>query len=193
MTKAQRRAASQPGPLACGTLPISDRLSLRLLEPEDASELHALVAANRAYLARWLPWAEGQALADTEGFIDRCMAQLLANGGFQAAVVRDGSIVGVAGFLPVDWSRRSAGIGYWLAEEHQGNGTMTAAIRLLVDHAFATWELDRVEIRVATENRRSRAIPERLGFRQEGVLRGAELVGGRRLDLVVYARYRSAD
>lgn len=94
----------------------------------------------------------------------------------------------MAGFLPIDWVRRSAGIGYWLAEKHQGRGTMTAAVRLLADHALATWVLSRVEIRVATENHRSRAIPERLGFSQEGILREAELVGDRHLDLVVYAR-----
>ncbi|HEY2333416.1 MAG TPA: GNAT family protein [Solirubrobacterales bacterium] len=48
----------------------------------------------------------------------------------------------------------------------QGSGTMTAAVRLLVDHALTVWQLNRVEIRAAVENRRSRAIPKRLGFRQ---------------------------
>jgi ribosomal-protein-serine acetyltransferase len=43
---------------------------------------------------------------------------------------------------------------------------MTAAVRLLVDHALTVWQLNRVEIRAAVENRRSRAIPKRLGFRQ---------------------------
>ena len=48
---------------------------------------------------------------------------------------------------------------------------MTAAVRLLADHALTVWQLNRVEIHVVTENRRSRAIPERLGFREEGMLR----------------------
>jgi ribosomal-protein-serine acetyltransferase len=64
---------------------------------------------------------------------------------------------------------------------------MTAAVRLLVDHALTEWQLNRVEIRVAVENLRSRAIPERLGFSQEGTLRKADLVDGRYLDSVVYS------
>jgi ribosomal-protein-serine acetyltransferase len=64
---------------------------------------------------------------------------------------------------------------------------MTAAVRLLVDHALTIWRLNRVEIIVATENRRSRAIPERLGFREEGTLWQFQLVGGRYLDCASYS------
>jgi ribosomal-protein-serine acetyltransferase len=48
-----------------------------------------------------------------------------------------------------------------------------------------------VEVRAAPENRRSRAIPERLGFREEGQLREAERVKGRYLDSVVYGMLAS--
>ena len=44
-----------------------------------------------------------------------------------------------------------------------------------------------MEIQAATGNHRSRAIPERLGFQQEGVLREYERVGERYLDIVVYS------
>ena len=64
---------------------------------------------------------------------------------------------------------------------------MTAAVRAYVDHAFGTWKLNRVTIQAAVDNARSRAIPERLGFRQEGILRETERVGERMLDGVVYA------
>jgi RimJ/RimL family protein N-acetyltransferase len=60
-------------------------------------------------------------------------------------------------------------------------------IGALVDHAISGWELDRVEIRAALENRRSRAIPERLGFRLEQTLPEAETIDDRKLDSVVYA------
>jgi RimJ/RimL family protein N-acetyltransferase len=88
--------------------------------------------------------------------------QVADNDGFQTAIVCDGSIVGAAGFHGVDWVHRSTSIGYWL------------------DAAPQERHLNRVEIRAAPDNLRSRAIPERLGSRQEGVLREAERVGERR-------------
>lgn len=168
--------------------PLAENPDLRLLEESDAAELHALIEANRVYLARWLPWAAAQTFEDTAGFIRRTREQLLANNGFQLAILSEQRIAGVVGYHGVDWARRSTRIGYWLAEEHQGQGTMTAAAVILVDHALSVWELDRVEIRAAVENRRSRAVAERLGFREENTLREAEQVGDRFLDQVVYAK-----
>lgn len=172
--------------MGCG-FTISGGCRLRLLAEADAGALHALIEANRARLSPWFAWGEGQTFEDTLGFIRGTEAQLAANDGFQAAIVCGEEIVGVVGFPGVDWRRRLARIGYWLDAGQEGKGTMTAAVRALTEHAFSVWELHRVEVRVATENRRSRAIPERLGFRQEGTLRGAERVGGRYLDSVVYS------
>ncbi len=166
---------------------LSEGRWLRLLEESDAQELYAAIDANRDHLARWMPWAAGQTPEDTLAFIGRTREQLAGNDGFQAAVVEDGRIAGVIGFHGVSWQHRSTGIGYWLAESAQGRGTMTRAVRALVEHAFGTWGLHRVEIRAAVDNSASRAIPERLAFTQEGVARAAERVGERYLDLAVYA------
>ncbi len=168
-------------------LQLSDACWLRLLEDSDADELYALIDANRAYLSRWMPWASTQSLDDTLEFIRTTRRQLAENDGFQAAIIFEGNIIGVVGFHAVDWTHRTTSIGYWLAEQHQGNGTMTQAAHALVDHALGTWELNRVEIRSAPENLRSRAIAERLGFREEGTLQQAEQIGDRYLDNVVCA------
>jgi ribosomal-protein-serine acetyltransferase len=160
---------------------------LRLLEESDAQELYAVIDANRDHLARWMPWAAGQTLEDTLAFIQRTREQLASNDGIQTAVIEDGRIVGVIGFHGVSWQHRSTSLGYWLAESAQGRGTVTHAVKTLVDHAFGTWRLHRVEIRAAVDNTRSRAIPERLAFTQERVAREAEQVGGRYVDLAVYS------
>jgi ribosomal-protein-serine acetyltransferase len=166
---------------------LADRRELRVLEDSDAYELHALIETNRAYLARWLPWASGQTLDGTRAFIMHTRKQLSGNDGFQCAILDDGRIIGVVGFHRVDWANRGTSLGYWLAESAQGQGTMTLAVRSLIDWAFEGWALNRVEIRAAVDNARSRAVLHRLGLREEGVLRGVERIGGRYLDHVVYA------
>jgi len=162
-------------------------VGLRLVREDDAEELGALIDANREHLVPWMPWAAGQGEVETLAFLRRAGQQLQANDGFQAALVVEGAIAGIAGFHRVDWVNRTTSIGYWLAAERQGRGTMTAAVAALARHALDAWGLNRVEIRAAVENRRSRAIPERLGFRQEATMRRAERVGDRSLDLVVYS------
>jgi len=171
---------------------LSEGCHLRLFEEADAEEFHRLIEANRAHLVPWMPWAADEAPEGTLRFIRLTRRQVADNDGFQVAIVCDGRIVGAVGFHGVDWTHRSTSIGYWLDTGHQGRGIMTRAVRALVDHALRGWELNRVEIRAAPDNRRSRAIPERLGFRQEGVLREAERVGDRYLDSVVYAMLPSA-
>ncbi len=64
---------------------------------------------------------------------------------------------------------------------------MTRACRALVDYAFAKLQLNRVEIRCATGNLRSQAIPERLGFTREGTLREGEWLYDHFVDLIVYS------
>lgn len=161
---------------------------LRLVAADDADELYRLVDANRAHLAEWLPWVPAASLDSIREFIGRALRQADEDDGFQATIVDEaGAIAGFIGFHAVDWNHRSTGLGYWLAEDRQGRGTMTEAVRALTSLAFEAWHLNRVEIRVAVGNTRSAALPERLGFVKEGVLRQAERHGGQFKDTVVYS------
>ncbi|MBS1878722.1 MAG: GNAT family N-acetyltransferase [Actinobacteria bacterium] len=168
-------------------LEIDRRLSLRPVADGDAEPLYGLIEGDRERLARWLPWAAEQTLAGTREFVAKSRAQQAREDGFQAVLLRDGVVAGIAGYHCIDRLNRATSIGYWLAARHQGEGLMTAAVRALVDHAFGSWGLNRVAIEAAVANRRSRAIPERLGFTEEGVLRESELIAGRFLDGVLYS------
>ena len=63
---------------------------------------------------------------------------------------------------------------------------MTRACRALVDYAFSELGLNRIEIQCAVQNVKSRAIPERLDFTQEGVIRQAEWLYDHYNDHVIY-------
>ncbi|MBI1248633.1 GNAT family N-acetyltransferase [bacterium] len=162
-------------------------LSLELLEPQHAAEIFAVVDANREHLRPWMPWVDSTvSVADVEAFISTTLTQVANNDGFQTAIRADEKIVGVIGMHKIDWRNKSTSLGYWLAKEAQGKGIMTKTCAAYVAHSFSELGLHRMEIRCATENSRSRAIPQRLGFVSEGTVRDAEWVNGRYVDHVVY-------
>ncbi len=164
-----------------------DGVSLRLLEERDASELAQVVDASREYLARWMPWAASHTEESSLEFIRATRRQIGENNGIQTAVTIDGRIAGTVGFHHVSWEDGNTEIGYWLAEQYQGRGVITAAVRAYTDHALRAWGLQRVEIEAAVDNPRSRAVAERLGFQSEGVRRQAHRIGDRHYDMVVYS------
>ena len=63
---------------------------------------------------------------------------------------------------------------------------ITRVLRGAADYLFGELQLHRVEIRCGTGNRRSCAIPQRLGFTREGVSREAEWVNDRWVDLAIW-------
>jgi ribosomal-protein-serine acetyltransferase len=162
--------------------------ALRPLTRRDVPELFALVDANREYLREWLPWLDSTRHEDdVRTFVEDARQKAAAGVSVQFAIVSDGRIVGVVGFHEIDRADDAVGIGYWVAESEQRRGLVTRGVRALSEMAFGELGLRRVEIHVATENARSRAIPERLGFRHEGVRPQAERLYDRYVDLDVFS------
>lgn len=169
-------------------LPIDAQLELRLFEDEDAATLFGLIERNRGYLREWLPWVDYQtSVEDSLGFVKHSIQRYLDNDSISAAIQYRGQLAGVISFHSVNWPNRQVEIGYWLSADFQGQGVMTRACRAMLDYAFHKLQLNRVSILCATGNARSRAIPERLGFTQEGILREGEWLYDHFVDLVVYS------
>ncbi len=175
-------------PLPGFCYPVDEDIQLCLLELRHAESVLRLVEENREYLSRWLPWAlEGPALEKTEAFIRGQLEKFIQGRALPTGIWYQGELVGLISYNRIEPHLRVGEIGYWLAEAYQGRGIMTRACRALVSYGFRVLGLQRIEIRVATDNLRSRAIPERLGFRKEGVLRRSARLGDRYLDMIMYA------
>ena len=167
--------------------PIKNDIELRLIEERHTDEFFALVQRNYERLFVWCPWLnEVETVERTRAFI-KCKLWHFADGnGFTAGVFDNGKLVGVIALEYIDRVNLATEIGYWLDAEAEGHGMVVNACRALIDHAFYDLKLNRVQIRCASENTRSRAIPEKLGFVQEGCVRQCEVLHDRTVDLVIY-------
>jgi ribosomal-protein-serine acetyltransferase len=172
-------------PVLC--IPIDEEIELRLHEEQYAQEYFALIERNRAYLREWMPWAADEgSLAETKADMKQTLLQFANNEGLQTGIWYQNRLVGGIGYPRLDWTNRKVEIGYWIDASMQGKGLVTKVCRALVIYAFDEYHLNKVEILCATGNTRSRAIPERLGFTQEGIIRQAERFNDHYNDLVVY-------
>lgn len=168
-------------------LRVDDELEIKVLQLHHADEVYRATIENKTFLSRWLPWVEGTFSSDdTLSFIAGELEKFAARRGMTFGIWANGVYAGNISFNTIDSHHRKAEIGYWLAERYTGQGIMTRACRALLGFAFGELRLHRVEIRAAVGNSASRAIPERLGFRQEGIVRGVERIGDEYVDHVIY-------
>lgn len=169
------------------SLPLKESVQLKPLRSGHARELLQLIEGSRHTLGPWMPWTQQlRELEDAEEFIGNAARLYADNDAVTAGLWDHERLAGVIGFHEINWRSRSTQIGYWLGESFEGRGLMSLASRALIDYAFIELGLHRIEIRCATNNGRSRGIPERLGFLLEGVLRQAEKLDDGYVDHAVY-------
>ena len=173
------------------TTPKEVAFDLRLLALRDADKVFALADANREHLRPWLPWISWTySPDDVRNFVRTALKQFSDGDGFHAGVWIENQFAGCIGLHPIDWPNRSVALGYWIGSQWEGHGLITAGVRAVTRYCFQDLALERVEIRAGTGNKRSRAVPERLGFTYEGTLRRAQIVDGKWLDSAVYSMLR---
>jgi ribosomal-protein-serine acetyltransferase len=171
---------------------VNDQTELRLIGRQHSEELFKLVDTNREYLRRWHPWVDVlRTTPEVEKTITGWQQQDAINRGFHACIWFKGRFCGMINHQHVDWPNRWTALSYWLDASHQGQGIMTSCCRTMIAHGFKDWDLNRITIECATPNTRSRAIPERLGFKFEGIVRGIEWLHGHFVDHAMYGLLRS--
>lgn len=176
------------------TFMINTDTELKLLEERHAEKVFSLIDQSRDSLRNWLPWVDAtKTIHDSKDFINAGLRQFSNNNGFQAGIWYQGELAGVIGLHHIDWSNRATSIGYWLGRKFEGKGLMTKACRAVVDYCFTELKLHRIEIRAATENHKSLAIPERLGFQKEGCLRSSEWLSDKYVDHYVFSLIQHDD
>lgn len=171
------------------SLKVDNELELAL--PSDAAieKAFTVVMENYDHLHEWMPWVNASFSFDSVGDYYRRTLQKFANNEDEIGlnIVYQGAIVGGIGFHAMNWTDKSAEIGYWLAKDATGKGIITRAVGKLLEYGFAERNLNRIVIKCVPENTKSRAIPERLGFTIEGVEREAGWLHTRFVDHVVYS------
>ena len=164
----------------------TERLVVR---PVAEADLPALLAVNSdEAVTALLPYATWTSLDDGRAWLER-MAKIEAGGTATQLVIVDQAIataIGTCLLFRFDEGSARAEIGYVLGRAHWGRGLMREALGGLLDHAFTTMGLRRIEAEVDVRNASSSRLLARLGFTREGVLRQRWFTKGEARDVEMH-------
>lgn len=171
----------------------SRRLWLELPLPRQAEQVVSYCLRNRERLAPHEPrrdpewfteahWSRLLARARREARADRSLALMLRLPG------RPGEIQGRITLSAIQRGPfQAANLGYSLDRSLEGQGLMTEALALVLDHAFGPLGLHRIQAACRPDNERSLALLARLGFRREGFAPDYLYLDGRWCDHLLLA------
>jgi [ribosomal protein S5]-alanine N-acetyltransferase len=156
----------------------ASRLRLRPLNDSDLDALFAL-HSNAFVLRYWdsPPWNDPER---AQRFLEACQQIAEEGTGTRLAVERvsDDAFIGWCSLTRWNTDYRSASLGYCYDEAAWGHGYATEAARTLLQWAFDTLDLNRVQAETDTRNTASARVLEKLGFVREGTLREDCVVNG---------------
>ena len=173
----------------------TERLTLREPVMADFREWAALRELSADFLTPWEPaWAPDH--LSRKGFTNRVYwAQRAIAGGTAVPLFlirREGPVL--VGAITLDNIRRgpalSGTLGYWTGQPFARQGYMREAIDAVVHHAYMRLDLSRIEAACLPENRASRGLLEKCGFKYEGVAQSYLQIDGRWRTHVLYAALR---
>lgn len=171
----------------------TERLLIRTPRPGDGRAVCDSIKASITELKPWMPFAQKeQSETDVEINIRESYINFLKRDDLRLLVFlkETGEFIASSGLHRIDWAIPKFEIGYWIDTRHSGKGYMTEAVQGIIDFAEKELKARRIEIRCDSKNLKSRAIPERLGFNLEGILKNEGLSADtdELRDTCVYAR-----
>lgn len=169
---------------------ISDGYRIEQLRLEHAPALAEAYARNREHLAPWEPVRADSfyTAAGQEAAVAGVLAGVARGTGLAWLVMRGEEVVGRVNLNNVVRGVfRSASAGYWVAEQHQGRGLATTAVRFACDQARSRG-LHRVEAGTLVHNTASQRVLERSGFTQFGRAASYLFIAGAWQDHLLFQR-----
>jgi len=148
------------------------RVGLRPLSMRDARAWAEVRRRNAAWLTPWeatVPPGDRTAPANFRGLVRDLHRQARQRRTLPFAVTVDGAFAGQLTVTNITGgSARWGQLGYWVDEQHAGQGVIPTAVALVVDYCLFELDLHRIEVAIRPENRASLRVVEKLAFTEIG-------------------------
>ena len=167
---------------------VTENISIKLINQSHAEALFNMVDANRNYLRQWLTFVDNMTSVQfAQNFINGTMQRNNAKVEYAFVIFYNKIMAGRIGVYKIDNQNKIGEIGYWLVNHAQGKGIIVSACKTIINFCFNTIGLNRIEIKCATNNIKSKQVPLKLNFNHESIIKQGELLNGDFVDLDLFA------
>jgi ribosomal-protein-serine acetyltransferase len=166
------------------------KITLRPYRRSDIKATYEAIRESISEMSVWLPFAhKDYTIEETRAWIKQRPGEWKKGNSFEFTILdlKDDSVIGGCGLNEISREVEHANLGYWVRTSRTGNGTATAAARLLAAWGFKELGLIRIEIVIATGNIRSQRAEEKAGATREGILRNRIQVRDKTYDAVMFS------
>jgi RimJ/RimL family protein N-acetyltransferase len=165
-------------------------VGIRPFRPEDVSALYAAVKESTHELHAWMVWCKADySMQDATAFVTGSSAEWEKGNQFSFAIYStgDGAILGSIGLSQINRGHNFANLGYWVRSSRTHRGIATTAARLAARFGLQKLGLSRLELVVPVANEFSRRVAEKIGAKNEGILRKRLLLQNRLHDAFIFS------
>lgn len=155
------------------------RLQLRAIKRQDLNDIYEYSANPKT--SQYLLWYPHKSLEETSEHINIVLSRYKSGEFNDWAIVykSTGKMIGTCGFTSIDEDNNSVEIGYVINPDFWGIGIATEAVTKILEFAFKTLEVNRVEAKFMFGNEGSLAVMKKVGMKLEGYYRDSLFVKGR--------------
>lgn len=171
---------------------VNDDIHLHSVHEKFIAPLFTLITRNKAWLQTTMDWPQSvMTVADTRKTL---MTNYLLHHRHYAKmylIFYGNELSGVFSFNLIEPTNKTTYLGYWLDEQMQGRGVISAVIETVIAKFSAEGRVRRFVIKCVVENEASNRVALRNGFTLEGCLKQAEFLNGQYRDQNIYSRIQS--
>ena len=153
----------------------TERTSLCKYQPGDGDSFYNLIDRNRNRLIHSFPMILSTVTNElnAELFIRSRSNEWTEQQSFTYAIrdIAHSNLIGHVSVKNIDWTIPKAELAYLISYEYEGKGIMTEVLNKIISLCFDQLGMNKLYVRVITDNDKSYKVAEKCGFKREGVMR----------------------
>ena len=163
---------------------------LRRYRHSDVERLYEAVRESIVELSLWMPWCQaGYSVEKSRTWVES-RAEAWAKGieyDFAITDCKDSILLGGCGLNQIDRAYPLANLGYWVRSNRAKQGIATSAALLAARFGFDELKLNRIEVVVATGNKASQRVAEKISAVRERIMRNRLVIHDKVYDAVLFS------